>query len=68
MDRAAKLAEATRHELLEEKCSIQCGVSPENTRATTRRVLGSLAFRLGFAPNEISAAIDQALTDAGTTP
>jgi hypothetical protein len=68
MDRAAKLAATARAEVLHEEVIVKFGGVPENARAMTRRILLERARHLGFAPNEISAAVDQALTDAGTTP
>lgn len=37
-------------------------------RKKTREVLAERAGELGFQENEISAAVDEALTAAGTTP
>jgi hypothetical protein len=65
MDRAAKLAAEARDCLEFEKVG---GYSPEAARASTRDMLAIVAFDLGFANNEISAAVDEALTAAGTTP
>ncbi len=65
MDRAAKLAAEAREYL---ELGPLCFLSPENALKATRKVLAVSAECLGFAPNEISAAVDQALTDAGTTP
>ncbi len=61
MDRAAKLAAEARHCLWEE-------IYEGRSRSATRAHLANYAAHLGFAPNEISAAIDEALTAAGATP
>lgn len=37
-------------------------------RESTRECLAEVAAELGFSPLEISAAVDRALKDAGTTP
>ena len=65
MDRAAKLAASARRMLHFEQ---ESSASFEAKRMTTRQMLCEDAESMGFAPNEISAAVDQALTDAGTTP
>jgi len=65
MDRAAKLATYARRMLEFERDSPR---SFEAKRTTTRAMLCEEAETLGFAPNEISAAVDEALTSAGTTP
>ncbi len=65
MDRAAKLAEHARVCLEMEREYPLC---PVGNRPATRAVLADIAERLGFSDLEISAAVDQALTDAGTTP
>ncbi len=65
MDRVAKLANYARRMLEFEKDSL---VSREAARMTTRQMLCDDAELMGFAPNEISAAVDEALTAAGTTP
>lgn len=65
MTRAARLAAYARQLLQFEK---ESPVSFEAARATTRQMLCEDAELLGFAPNEISAAVDTALTTAGTTP
>jgi len=45
------------------------GYQPVVGRAATRDVLADIAERLGFDPKtEISAAVDEALSKAGTTP
>lgn len=64
MDRAAKLAETAR--LLIDRETAPPG--NYEARRDTRDKLAAEAERLGFPPNERSAAIDQALKDAGTTP
>jgi hypothetical protein len=65
MDRAAKLADHARQMLHFEQESF---ASFEAKRMTTRQMLCEEAEDLGFAPNEISAAVDEALTAAGQTP
>ncbi len=65
MDRVAQLAAQARRMLEFEKDSL---VGFEAARMTTRQMLREEAEDLGFAPNEISAAVDEALTAAGTTP
>lgn len=65
MDRAAKLANYARW-MLEFERDSPSGF--EAKRTTTRVMLTDEAIDLGFAPNEISAAVDEALTQAGTTP
>lgn len=65
MDRVAKLAAQARRMLQFETESL---VSFEAARATTRQMLCEDAELLGFASNEISAAVDEALTSAGATP
>lgn len=65
MDRAAQLAAQARRMLEFEQDSL---VSLEAARMTTRQMLCEDAELLGFAHNEISAAVDEALTSAGTTP
>jgi hypothetical protein len=65
MDRAAKLAAEARDCLEFEKIG---GFSPEAARASTRDMLAIVAKELGFSDLEISFRVDQALTDAGTTP
>jgi hypothetical protein len=66
MDRAAKLAEAAKEYIELEPL---CFLSPQNGRRATRRALAGHARELGFdSKTEISAAIDQALKDAGTGP
>ena len=66
MDRAAKLAKCAKALLGDEKAFPL--VPADKNREITRFVLGEMAGSLGFAPNEISAAVDEALTAAGTTP
>lgn len=68
MDRAAKLAVDAKRELSFERALIMNGCFPGMARDTTRRMVAICAERLGFSSLEISAAVDQALTDAGTTP
>lgn len=64
MDRAAKLAAAARWHVARELAE----KSPKS-REVTRSCLAVLAETLGLSERrEISAAVDQALTDAGTTP
>lgn len=65
MDRAAKLAAEAREYLANEVC---WSGSREQARQVTRICLAECAADFGFATNEISSAIDQALTDAGATP
>lgn len=65
MDRAAKLAAEAREYLANEVC---WSGSRDHARQVTRICLAECATDLGFAPNEISAAIDEALTAAGATP
>lgn len=61
MDRAAKLVAEARDSLEFEKA---CGGDPVLSRLVTRNVLSDIAEDLGFAPNEISAAIDEAIAAA----
>jgi hypothetical protein len=65
MDRAAKLADYARRMLEFERDSPS---SFEAKRMTTRTMLCEEAVELGYSYNEVSAAIDEALTQAGTTP
>jgi hypothetical protein len=65
MDRTAKLAAEARDCLEFEKFG---GYSQEAMRSATREVLSTIAASLGFSHLEISAAVDEALTAAGTTP
>lgn len=65
MDRVAQLAAYARRMIQFEQDSL---VSLEAARMTTRQMLCEDAEAMGFAPNEISAAVDEALTAAGTTP
>lgn len=67
MDRAAKLAEEARIFLHFERDHAH-KLDAEPARACTREALVECAAELGFSPLEISAAVDQALKDAGTTP
>lgn len=67
MDRAAKLAADARDFLMFERHYAD-RYTAEQARGITRAALAGRAEEYGFAPNEISAAVDQALTDAGTTP
>lgn len=62
MDRAAKLAAEAK------VCVIDEARYAEAQRRATRDILASKARKFGVPENEISAAVDQALTDAGTTP
>jgi hypothetical protein len=67
MDRAAKLA--TYAESLVHDEGVFCDVlSADANRHITREALAYRAKRLGFSDLEISAAVDEALTAAGTTP
>lgn len=61
--RAAELASAARIYVPREITS--AGVW---TRKDTREYLVEIAEQLGFSDLEISAAVDEALTAAGTTP
>jgi hypothetical protein len=66
MDCVAKLAAEAKHCLWEEKWD-----RPKDwadARKHTREYLAGVAHELGFQENEISAAVDEALTAAGTTP
>jgi hypothetical protein len=66
MDRAAKLAALAGLYLGAE---MGLGAAdPELARQVTRRRLAFDASNLGFSDLEISAAVDEALTAAGTTP
>lgn len=66
MDRVAKLAaEARKLVKLERTCARD---ELGEARRIVRFVLASKAFGFGFADNEISAAVDEALTTAATTP
>lgn len=65
MDRTAQLTTYARRMLEFERDSPR---SFEAKRMTTRTMLCEEAVELGFAWNEISAAVDEALTAAGTTP
>jgi len=66
MDRAAKLAALAEFYLAAER---GLGASdPELARQITRRRLAFNASEYGFSDLEISAAVDEALTAAGTTP
>ncbi len=69
MDRAAKLAAFAADRMKTERTwmEVDAGLFAA-ARHTTRTFLAYRAERLGFAPNEISAAIDEALTAAGATP
>lgn len=62
MDRATKLAAQARDCLRFERERYYW------KREATRECLAGGAHDLGFASNEISAAVDEALTAAGTTP
>lgn len=66
MDRAAKLAKEAKQCLWDEKWD-----PPKewaNARKHTREYLIEVAREFGFSDLEISAAVDEALTSAGTTP
>lgn len=65
MDRAAKLAKEAKDCLELEKTGLY---SQEVARTASRDVLATIARHLGFSDLEISAAVDEALTAAGTTP
>ncbi len=66
MDRAAKLADLAGLYLAAE---MTLGAhDPELARQITRRRLAFNASDYGFSDLEISAAVDEALTAAGTTP
>lgn len=64
MDRAAKLAADARYFLIFEESR----ADKDEARVETRRRLSFLAGVYGYAQNEISAAVDRALTATGTTP
>lgn len=68
MDRAAKLAAEARLCAWEEKRYFPKGWTQEERRADTRVHLDNYAAKLGVPENERSAAIDQALKDAGVGP
>lgn len=69
MDRAAKLAKSAATYLEFERNAEKSGRGSHwSRRGATRDSLAENAAELGFAPNEISAAIDQALNDAGVGP
>jgi len=65
MDRAAKLAAEARDCVRFER---ESGVHWKAAREATRECLAEVAADLGFSDLEISAAVDEALTAAGTTP
>jgi hypothetical protein len=65
MDRVVKLAAKARKHL---QFEAESQYSREVARMTTRTMLCEEAAELGFAWNEVSAAVDEALTAAGTTP
>ena len=65
MTRAAKLAAVAREILPFEKDGL---FNPTYSRSITRLALADHAEEMGFAPKEISAAVDAALAAAGTTP
>lgn len=67
MDRAAKLADYAEALLCDEE-AFHGILSADGNRTITREALVECAAELGFSPLEISAAVDQALKDAGTTP
>jgi len=67
MDRAAKLAAEARDFLQFERQHAH-RFTADWAREVTRETLADRAVELGFSNLEISAAVDQALTDAGTTP
>jgi hypothetical protein len=68
MDRAAKLTAEARFCLYEEKWDFPKGWTQEERRADTRAHLANYAAKIGLPDLEISAAVDEALTEAGTTP
>lgn len=69
MDRAAKLAADARSFVAFENYLIGNGRNPAEVRVAIREGLEIAAVRHGYDPKtESSAAVDQALTDAGTTP
>lgn len=65
MDRAAKLAAEARQYLANEVC---WHGQREQARQVTRLCLIECARDHGFSDLEISAAVDEALTTAGTMP
>ena len=65
MDRAAHLALIAREILPFEA---KAGPAASYARDITRAALVRCAEELGYANNERSAAVDEALTAAGTTP
>lgn len=65
MDRVAQLAAKARKHL---QFEAESQYSREVARMTTRTMLCEEAVDLGYAWNEISAAVDEALTSAGTMP
>ena len=67
MDRAAKLAAEARVFLQFEQ-EMTHKLDSATCRAITRDSLIKLAGNYGFSDLEISAAVDEALTQAGTTP
>lgn len=67
MARAAQLAEFAQALLCDEE-AFRGILSADGNRKITRGALSERAAKLGFSPLEISAAVDQALKDAGTTP
>ncbi len=66
MDRAAKLAAEAKQCLWEEKWDVPKEWA--DARKHTRDYLAEVARELDFSDLEISAAVDEALTAAGTTP
>ncbi len=70
MDRAAKLAAlaALAGRFIRSEVHWRELVDADENRRITRRELAAHAEKLGFANNEVSAAVDEALTAAGTTP
>lgn len=65
MDRVAQLAAKARKYL---QFEAESPYSREVARMTTRATLCQEAAELGYAWKEVSAAVDEALTAAGTTP
>lgn len=65
MDRKAQLSAEARKMI---QFEAESQYSREVARMTTRQMLCEDAADMGFAWNEISAAVDEALTAAGTTP
>lgn len=68
MDRAAKLAAEAKRELAFEQKMVGNGCEADAARNSTRYVLAMFAWDFGFSSIEVSAAVDEALAAAGTTP